>query len=251
MIDIEFVKEGSGMLAVIRDFALILVFILFGVEVKRFVSYLKKKIWHWPVKREAEQNREIYTELVALRAVTEADRVYVERFHNGTEFLPSHPAWKTSRTHEVVRKGVTYESGNRQNLLVSLIPHLIDPILTGGSTAVGVRVPECNDCLSKMRCIAENKRVVIVQVEDMENSYCKYHLESQNIKTMIYCGTAYNGNVCGMVGADFCGKRLSDMEALIVAKKICAVTEKIHYSLQYKKQPKDCSPTECGINVVE
>jgi len=209
MMGVEVMNGYNNVIDAGRDLAFILIFVLFGVEIRRFIIFLNHKFC-WPVKKEAEQNREIYAELVALRAIINADRVFVSRFHNGTEFLPSHPAWKTSRTHEVVRKGVTYESGNRQSMLVSLMPHIIEPILTGGSTAVGVTVPNCDDCLSKMRCVAENKRVVIVQVEDMESSYCKWSLESQNIKTMIYCGIAYNGNVCGMVGADFCGVRLSD-----------------------------------------
>jgi len=193
----------------------------------------------YPVRREVEQNREIYNGLVELRALTDADRVYVFRFHNGVEFLPSHPAWKISCTHEVVKPGVTYESAKLQGLLVSLIPNIIGPVLTGCSSAAGITVKECPDCPFRNKCVRENKRVVILQVNDMESSFCKFHLESQNIQTAILCGIARDGNVYGLVGVDFCGVSLGPARVLDIAQRVCRATEKIQFLLQYKKAPVD------------
>lgn len=234
MIEGYITQNCGSWLAISHGVVFFVVCLFVIIELRRFFIFLRNKIWHWPVKHEAVQNRELYSELVSLRALTNSDRAYISRFHNGTEFLPSQPAWKTSRTHEVARKGVTYESANRQSMLVSLIPNLIDPILTGGDVARGITVPGCDGCASQSRCIVENKRVVIVQVDEMESSYCKYHLEAQNIKTAIYCGIAFDGNVCGIVGLDFCGPKLSDAMALLASRKACLATENIHYILNKK-----------------
>lgn len=189
----------------------------------------------YPVRIEAEKNREIYNELVELRAVTDADRVFVFRFHNGMEFLPSHPAWKLSRTHEVVKHGVTYESGKLQGVLVSLISNIVFASLTGTSSASGIKIADCAKCLFKARCTKENKRVIILQTAEMDNSYCKFFLEGQNVKTAILCGIAKGGKVYGMVGADFTGVALNPDQVYDISQKVCKATDKIKFNLQYKK----------------
>lgn len=222
---------------------LIILLALSGKRIfKKTVNWIKDHFTPvYPIRREAQQDREIYIELVELRALIDSDRAYVFRFHNGTEFLPSHPAWKISCTHEVVKPGVAYESIRLQNILVSLIPNLVGPVLTGSSSAAGIYIPECPECLFKKKCLKENKRIIVIQVADMEGSFCKFHLESQNIKTAVLCGIAKNGNVCGLIGVDFCGARLDDEHILPVAQRLCRSTEKIQYHLQYKKAPFDDS----------
>jgi hypothetical protein len=191
----------------------------------------------YPVRIEAEKNREIYNELVELRAITDADRVYVFRFHNGIEFLPSHPAWKLSRTHEVVKHGVTYESGRLQGVLVSLISNIVFATLIGTSSAAGIKIADCAKCQFKVKCTKENKRVIILQTAEMDNSYCKFHLEGQNVKTEIMCGIARGGKVYGMVGVDFTGVALNPEQVYDVSHKVCKATDKIQFHLQNKK---DC-----------
>lgn len=189
----------------------------------------------YPARKEAEQNKEIYNELVGLRATIESDRSYVFRFHNGVEFLPSHPAWKVSCTHEVVRHGVTYEAAQLQGILVSRISDIIGPVLTGASTIAGVFIPKCPVCPYHVKCLKENKRVIVFQVDEMDAGYCKFHLESQNIKTMVLCGMAVDSNVYGIVGVDFCGSKIETGAILDIAQKVCRATEKIQYYLQYGK----------------
>lgn len=208
--------------------------------IKRIFSRIFKALQgilpEYPVKVEAKVNHEIYTSLVELRALTEADRAYVFRFHNGMEFLPSHPAWKLSCTHEVARPGVSYESGKLQGLLVSLIPNIIGAVLTGTSSALGITIPQCPKCPYHVKCLRENKRVVVMQIGDMESSYCKFHLENQNVKTAVLCGITQDGNVYGIVGLDFCSSSLPNEKILEVSQKVCRATEKIQYLLQYKKK---------------
>ncbi len=130
-------------------------------------------------RNEVEQNHEIYNQLVALRAVTNSDRVYVARFHNGVDFSKS-SAWKISKTHEVVRNGVTYESTHTQNLFVSLIPDLIGAIITGSVSISGVRVFDCAKCPFKQRCLVENRRVVVLNVEEMESIFSNTTCQSEH-----------------------------------------------------------------------
>jgi len=221
-----------------RDGVIVVLIVLAAIFLHKFW----KRMVHnsgYPVRCEAEQNWEIYTELVELRAIADCDRAYVFRFHNGMEFLPSHSAWKISCTHEVVKHGVTYESAKLQGILVSLIPNLIGPVLTGSSSASGIVIPECPECPFKTKCLKENKRIVVIQVSEMASSYCKFHLESKNVKTAIFCGIAKGGSVYGLVGVDFCGASLGKSHVLDIAQKVCRATEKIQFLLQSKKAPSD------------
>lgn len=219
---------------------------IFLIGIILLIRRVRKKVLSWSNllegclgPKEAEQNREIYTELVGLRAVADADRAYVFRFHNGMEFLPSHPAWKLSCTHEVVKHGVTYESAKLQGVLVSLIPNIVNPVLTGSSSMTGITVPECPECPFQQKCLRENKRVVVILVDEMENSFCKFHLEGQNVKTVIMCGIAFGGNVFGLVGVDFCGMALPPDRVREVSQRVCRATDRIQFLLQFKKSSVD------------
>lgn len=195
---------------------------------------------HYPDKNDVEQNREIYTELVEVRALTDADRSYVLRFHNGSEFLPSSPVWKITCTHEVVKHGVTYESAQLQSILVSRMTQLVEPVITGSTTTSGLSVVECPECPFQHKCLKENKRVVVVQVSDLASSYVRFHLESQNIKTMLLTGMVKGGNVFGIIGLDFCGTKIMDKNILReTATKLCRTGERIQYILQFKSLPND------------
>ena len=211
---------------------------LFWVLYKGWSKYNRVFNYH-PGRQQVEQNREVYTELVELRAISDADRAYVFRFHNGQEFLPSHPAWKISCTHEVVRHGVTYEAGRLQGILVSLVPNIIGPVLSGTSNGLGITIPECSECPFRTKCLKENKRVVVVQVDEMESSFCRFHLEGQNIKTTLFCGLAKGGIVYGLVGVDFCGTALPKAKVSETVQMVCRATDRIQYRLQSKKMPVD------------
>jgi len=188
-----------------------------------------------PVILEVEQNWDVYTDIVELRALANADRAYVLGFHNGTEFLPSRPVWKLSCTHEVVRPGVSYQAARLQGILVSLIPEIISAVLAGSSHHTGIMTPECTECNHKILCRKNNKRVVVFQVEDMDDSFSKHHFEEKNIKTTILGGITKNGSVNAMVGIDYCGTRLSDDLVKKMIAIVCHSTDVVQYHLQSKK----------------
>ena len=131
-----------------------LVFLVLSILLKKLRTRIKLAIsdliWdHHIGKGEAEQNREIYTELTELRAFTSADRAYIFRFHNGSEFLPGHPSWKVSCTHEIVKHGVAYESARLQGVLVSRIQNIVSPIITGTSSLLELRLSNVKSVLSR------------------------------------------------------------------------------------------------------
>jgi len=209
--------------------------------VPQLIGKLKKS---YPDRKDAEQNQRVYTELVEMRALTDADRSYVLRFHNGNEFLPDNPVWKVSCTHEIVKAGVSYESAELQGLLVSRIHNLIDSLITGQSSYPGVKLVDCSKCQFKSKCDRENKHVVVVQVDEMENSFGRFLLESHNIKTIVQSGMVNGGRVFGLVGIDICDAKLADDEMIReAADRVCRTAEKIQYFLQFKNAPASVPPS--------
>ena len=195
-------------------------------------SWIVRKLSHheYPGKKDTDQHRSIYNLLVGLRAVCDSDRAYVIRFHNGHEFLISDPIWKCTCTHEVVRSGVTYESVNIQNLLISRISELIDPIISGNYFKGCFQPGECSNCQYKSICKRTQKNMCIFQVEDMSSGYAKFFLQDQNIKTMIVCGLTSKRGPFGMVGIDITSSDLTDTKKLNeLSSKICQAAEKIQF----------------------
>jgi len=228
---------GEKMMLDLRHIALdiivVSIFAALVLALRRIWPRVKASLLHPPLKNEVLKNREIYSELVALRALTDSDRAYVFRFHNGMEFLPNNPAWKLSCTHEVVRHGVTYESPRLQGMLVSLIPDIIYPVITGQSNMPGIAVKRCSDCPFEKKCLAEGKRVIILSVNDMAGSYCRFHMESENNKTTIICGIAFGGTVYGIVGVDFCGVAIPEEKIHDVCMRVCRSADIIHSLIYY------------------
>jgi hypothetical protein len=58
--------------------------------------------------------------LTSLRFQLNADRVQLAQFHNGGKFLEGTPMKRFSVTHESCRPGVSMESVNLHNILISL-----------------------------------------------------------------------------------------------------------------------------------
>ena len=186
-----------------------------------------------------KQNREVYTAIIEMRALSDSDRGYVIQFHNGQEFLPSNPIWKCTCTHEVVRSGVTYESANLQNLLVSRVSELVEPIISASYDGAGVMEgPKCRICPFKTDCDSKNKRIAVVQVDEMSSGFAKFMLEEQNIKTLLMCGIVSKNGVFGIVGVDICGRKISEEETLIkICECVCQTAGKVQNILHNGKTP--------------
>lgn len=174
-------------------------------------------------------NRDIYAELISIKAITCADRVYINRFHNGSEFLPSHPVWKMSRSHEVVVPGITYEAEHYQNMLVSLVTDIITPVILGSSDEPGIKMVDCGECPSIAQCQKTNHHVVLLNVEEMSESYCKTFLKEQHIVQTLICGLEKGNNVIGFIGLDFCTAELPMSEIQEIKHVIIPHITKIRF----------------------
>jgi hypothetical protein len=71
--------------------------------------------------------------LTSLRFQLNADRVQLAQFHNGGKFLEGSPMKRFSVTHESCRPGISMESVNLHNILVSLFWCLISMLKESNS----------------------------------------------------------------------------------------------------------------------
>jgi len=222
-----FAAGAAAAVAVIA--VIVLVIALFS---KRF----RARVVHYPQQGEARTSQQIYTELVELRALTSADRAMVLRFHNGMEFLPSNPVWKLTCTHEFAKNGVEYCAGDYQAVLASRTIRMVGTLLTGESDDDGVRVArECLSCDNAQSCVAGNRRMVVMQFDEMSAGFEKFVLQENNVKTALVCGMTFEGKVVGFVMLHFCDAKLDTEEGLREAiRTLCESSNRIQYLIGSK-----------------
>ena len=68
----------------------------------------------------------IHETLTGLRIQTGAEKAKIGYFHNGGKFLDGTPMKKFSITHESCERGVVYDGGNLQGILVTMFWNLIE-----------------------------------------------------------------------------------------------------------------------------
>jgi len=161
------------------------------------------------------------------RVLTGADRVTVIRFHNGSEFLPNNPIWRITSGSQMKADGVSYE--DIQDVLVSRIPAIIDPVITGETDYDGVSIPEsCKKCIRKL-CLERSARTVKFKVSDM-TGYSKMFLQKRGTETA-YMATlnSTKGKIFGLLLVEFSDKRDSLKEEEKIVKIICESTEKLSF----------------------
>jgi hypothetical protein len=179
-------------------------------------------------KREVVQHRAVYNKLVELRAVTDADRASVIRFHNGNEFLLSDPVWKCTCTHEAVKAGVSYEAVNMQNVLVSIVTEMVEPMISGVSLAhfQGLR---CSNCPSRDYCSAHKKYLAVIDVESMQPCYAKHLLIGKNVKTLVLRSLSSTHGPFGYVAVDVTGYPAEEHDVQIICEKLCRYADEIEF----------------------
>jgi hypothetical protein len=157
--------------------------------------------------------------------------LYIIQFHNGYEFLLNDPIWKCTCTHEVVRPGITYESINSQNLLVSRVFELVEPIISGQRSVSGItKSPCCVTCVRNAECERMHKYLSVVQVEEMPFGYVKFLFQQRNIKTLIVCGLTNKHGAFGILGIDITSAPIVDSSQLgCLSLRVCRAAECIRF----------------------
>ena len=107
--------------------------------------------------------------LAELRVLTEADRVSILRFHNGTEFLPNNPAWKISTFSQASGPGTSFEPISGE--IISNLTSIIGPLIVGDDSrwkGASCKTPlMCGECPDGKSCVSENRRIVVYDVPSM------------------------------------------------------------------------------------
>lgn len=115
--------------------------------------------------------------LSELRALIDADRITLLRFHNGQEFLPNNPVWKLTGTSTVKADGVSDEIIN--DLMIARVLPLIEPLITGVTDDDACKIPPpCEKCPNNRQCEETNRRIIGFNVEKM-NGYSKSFLQKR------------------------------------------------------------------------
>lgn len=191
-----------------------------------FVSFIAdktKKILEYLLHKEFDGKKiefevdEVKSRLYEIKALTNADRVTVNRFHNGTTFLPNQPAWKVSRVYEICSSGVSYEANNVQNVMAMLIWDSIGAIFdTKGKTQNYVeryKGDTCNNC----RCIYK------YDVSKMSESYGKVLLRNQGIETFIQIPIYSKDKIIGYIGIDYLDKHDENIDFCVICQKVSEI----------------------------
>lgn len=98
-------------------------------------GFIRKQIKKHPremFERNKVQDLRIHELLAEIRLTFRAQRAYVCKFHNGDHFVDGSEIMKLSRTHEVVRDGVSHQMTENLEKLTSRFPEQIDMVLTPG-----------------------------------------------------------------------------------------------------------------------
>jgi hypothetical protein len=181
---------------------------------KRIVKWFLDKIWskisynykHGRLKKdEIERDSKIREILIELRTLINADRSGLFQFHNGSTFTTKNPIWKVSNTHESVKPGISSEIGKLQDIKASSITETLQTFWTDNyPTGVEQISPDyCGDCPD--RGSKDGKKVIFIDVYNLEDSYSRALLVEQGIKYVLDV-PIYNGenNCVGFVAVNYC-----------------------------------------------
>lgn len=121
-----------------------------------------------------QRDMEIYNQLFDIKAKTEADRVFIFQFHNGSYYTNSASQMKMSCTHEVVSEGISRESRNMQDLILSQFAAFTGELI--------------------------NESFVVLNRDNIDKYSFGMLLRSQGAKTAAFSLFTYDGIVEGFLG---------------------------------------------------
>ncbi len=152
-----------------------------------------------PVVDAVEKDTELIGKINDLLLVSGADRACIYQFHNGGEYYTGRSMQKLSMTYETVKAGISHLQIDRQNIPVSA----------------------CNATLSPM---VKERRLLITDVKDMEDSLCKFYALDAGTKSM-YKFTIYDlqKRAIGYFQVDFVTRKKKVSEDIIQDLEMAAI----------------------------
>ena len=146
---------------------------------KKGVDYFieKKKKKKDPIIANLTADKLIYEFLSEMLEKYNADRSYLIKFHNGGEYYTGNKIQKFSRSHEVVREGISSEKINLQNIHISLFPIWLETVI--------------------------NNKYFFTDIENMDDKYSEFYLKSLGIKSIINIPMYINDRLVAVFGLEW------------------------------------------------
>jgi len=212
-----------SLIAFMTFFIIVLLFILY----KKIPNICTTK-HEFNLFKQMSTSKKVESFLSELRVLIGADRVSLIRFHNGQEFLPNNPVWKISSDHQVVADGVSYE--DIEGVLVSRIPNIIEPLITGETTESGIKIPgPCEKCPNNRLCEGTNNRIIWFDVDKM-SGYAQSFLQKRGTSTA-YLATINNSDdkVFGVLMVEYIDVVTGGAKILNITQTICKYSTKLRF----------------------
>jgi hypothetical protein len=105
---------------------------------------------------------EVYKVMAELLAVSNADRINVFQFHNGTFFINTNSQMKFSCTHELVKPGFSKEMMNTKDIPLSTMPTTINRVIN--SESIIIDIDQIDEDMVKSTMDARGTKLSVVAV---------------------------------------------------------------------------------------
>jgi len=181
-------------------------------KTKKFLEKVLHK--EFDGKKIGEEVDFVYERLIEIKTISLSSRVSINRFHNGTVFLPSQPAWKISRVYEICSDGISYEANKFQNVMAMLIWDSIKAVFESKFPSYIEKI------VSK-----ENKYTVFkYDVEKMPESFSKVTMRRHGIKVYIQIPLINKDKVFGYLQIDYLSKKDIDIDLDRIYPKVTEIS---------------------------
>lgn len=180
------------------------------------------------VEKSISCDKDINLELTRLLISTQASRVGLFLFHNGSVFSTNSPIWKISSTHEQCEAGITQEFHRVQDVKASLLTSLMSPMFTGMDNE-GVKNITPERCPSTGNCCERKIKIFRVTTDAMIGSFTRTFLEGRGTRFAVMSPVMNDDfNVVGFVFIEYCHDGFMTDESLQENSHIaCRSTAKI------------------------
>jgi len=202
---------------------LCLLFLLMNNKLK---SVKKETVHVFDLPKTLDLEKKSENVLSELRALIDADRITLLRFHNGLEFLPNNPVWKLTGTSTVRADGVSDETVN--DLMVLRVQPLINPLITGEAEDDSVKKPPfCEKCPRGRMCEETNNRIMGFEVDKMRG-YSKSFLQKRGTEFAYVASlTNVDKNIFGVLLVEYCEQPTGVEKNNRIIQTICGFTIKL------------------------
>jgi hypothetical protein len=155
--------------------------------------------------------------MIEIKTKLNADRVTLDRFHNGATFLPNQPAWKISRVYEICSSGVSYEATNMQNVVAMLIWDNVSAIFDNKLKRYVEKIKgsTCGESGCK-----NPYGVYRYQVNKMPESYGKVVLRNQGVVTRLQVPIIHKEGIVGFIGVHYLVENYDEIDACWICQKV-------------------------------